>query len=161
MTATDTSTPTTAGPRLDLVRPWPAGYRAMAAFGRAVADESPLTPALRHLVKLRASQVNGCAFCLDLHAGEARGAGEDQRRLDVLPAWREVDLFTERERAALALAESITLLSESHVPDDVLDEAQRHFAPDEMAALVFEVVVINAWNRISVTARTPLPPAGG
>ena len=161
MTATDTSTPTTAGPRLDIVRPWPAGYRAMAAFGRTVADESPLAPALRHLVKLRASQVNGCAFCLDLHAREARDVGEDQRRLDVLQAWEEVDLFTDRERAALALAESITLLGEGHVPDDVIAEAQRHFAPDELAALVFEVVVINAWNRIAVTARTPLPPLGG
>jgi AhpD family alkylhydroperoxidase len=133
----------------------------MAAFGRAVADESPLAPALRHLVKLRASQVNGCGFCLDLHAREARGVGEDQRRLDVLQAWEEVDLFTDRERAALALAESITLVGESHVPDDVLQEAQRHFAPDEMAALVFEVVVINAWNRIAITARTPLPPLAG
>jgi AhpD family alkylhydroperoxidase len=155
MTMTDaTDAPTTHHPRLDLVRSWPAGYRAMQAFAGAVA-EGPIEPGLVHLLKLRASQLNGCAYCLNLHAREARQNGEDQRRLDVLQAWREVHHFTDRERAALALTEAITLLGEGHVPDAVVDEAQRHFAPDEVAALVFTVVVINAWNRIAVTSRMP------
>ncbi|HZM30182.1 MAG TPA: carboxymuconolactone decarboxylase family protein [Acidimicrobiales bacterium] len=156
MTVTDA--PAAPRPRLDLVRPWPDGYRAMQAFHRAVVD-GPIDARLAHLLKLRASQLNGCAYCLDLHAREARRDGEDQRRLDVLQAWREVHHFTDRERAALALTEAITLLGEDHVPDGVVEEAQRHFAPDEVAALVFTVVVINAWNRIAITSRTPVPDA--
>ena len=156
MTATDISAE--PRPRLDLIRTWPDGYRAMQAFARAVAD-GPIDRRLAHLLKLRASQLNGCAYCLDLHAREARNDGEDQQRLDVLQAWREVHHFTDRERAALALTEAITLLGEDHVPDDVVEEAQRHFAPDEVAALVFTVVVINAWNRIAITSRMPVRDA--
>ncbi len=94
-----------------------------------------------------------------MHAKDARAAGEDQQRFDVLQAWREVDLFSERERAALALTESITLVAADHVPDGVVDAARAHFSDRELAELVFAVVVINAWNRIAITARMPLPPA--
>jgi AhpD family alkylhydroperoxidase len=162
-TDTDTAIPDPADrPRLDLVRPWPAGYRAMSAFHQAVTDASPLDVTLTNLVKQRASLINGCAYCLDLHAREGRQAGDDQRRYDVLAAWHEVPhLYTARERAALALTEAITLVGETHVPDDVIDEARLRFAPDELAALVFTIVVINSWNRVAVTARTPLPPATG
>jgi AhpD family alkylhydroperoxidase len=157
MTVTET-TKTPAKARLDLYTPWPEGYRAMRTFDRAVAECS-LEGSLLTLIKQRASQINGCAYCLDMHAKEARAAGEDQQRLDVLGAWREVDLFSERERAALALTEAITLVADGHVPDDVVDAARPHFSERELAELVFMVVVINAWNRIAITARMPLPPA--
>jgi AhpD family alkylhydroperoxidase len=162
MTATDTATETRprarARARLDLVRPWRQGMEAMRAFSDAVL-ESSLDPILTNLMKQRASQLNGCAFCLDMHAKESRAVGEDQQRLDVLATWREVDLFSERERAALALTEAITLVADGHVPDDVIDAAREHFDDRELTELVFAVVVINAWNRIAITARTPLPPA--
>ncbi|HEX6420367.1 MAG TPA: carboxymuconolactone decarboxylase family protein [Acidimicrobiales bacterium] len=157
MTATTTAT-ATAAPRIDLSRPWPPGYLAMLAFDRAVGATG-LEQSLLDLVKQRASQINGCAYCMDMHAKDARAAGESQQRLDVLPAWREVPLFSERERAALALTEAITLVADTHVPDEVVAGAQAHFSPEELAQLVFNIVVINAWNRISVTARSPLPPA--
>jgi AhpD family alkylhydroperoxidase len=131
---------------------------AMRAFSGAVR-ESSLDPILANLMKQRASQLNGCAYCLDMHAKESRAVGDDQQRLDVLAAWREVDLFTDRERAALALTEAITLVADGHVPDEVIDAAREHFDDRELAELVFAVVVINAWNRIAITARMPLPPA--
>jgi len=164
MTATDTASETRpkararARARIDLVRPWPQGMEAMRAFSRTI-QESSLDPILANLMKQRASQLNGCAFCLDMHAKESRAVGEDQQRLDVLAAWREVDLFTDRERAALALTEAITLVADGHVPDDVIDAAREHFDDRELTELVFAVVVINAWNRIAISARMPLPPA--
>jgi AhpD family alkylhydroperoxidase len=161
MTTTAMETPThdttEPRPRLDLAAPWRDGYRAMSAFDRAVS-RSDLEESLLNLVKLRASQINGCAYCLDMHAKDARAAGESPQRLDVLAAWREVQLFSERERAALALAESITLVADTHVPDDVVAAARAQFTPEELVQLVFHVVTINAWNRISITARSPLPP---
>jgi alkylhydroperoxidase family enzyme len=94
-----------------------------------------------------------------MHAKDLRAAGEDQQRLDVLFAWREVGLFSERERAALALTEAITLVADGHVPDDVVAAAQEHFGPDELAQLVMAIVVINGWNRIAITGRAALPPS--
>jgi AhpD family alkylhydroperoxidase len=158
MTATATETTTTSAPRLDVSGLWPEGYRAMAGLERAVRG-SGLEASLLSLVKLRASEINGCAFCLDMHAKEARAEGESQQRLDVLPAWRETPLFTARERAALALAEAITLVADGHVPDEVVDEARLQFSDDELARLVMAITVINGWNRIAITSRTPLPPA--
>ena len=162
MTATETTetaktTRPTKKARLDLVSPWREGYDAMLAFDRAVGECS-LEESLRDLLKQRASQINGCAYCLDMHAKDLRAAGESQQRLDVLQAWREVDLFSERERAALALTEAITLVADGHVPDEVVDAAREHFSDRELAELVFTVVVINAWNRIAITSRIPLPP---
>jgi AhpD family alkylhydroperoxidase len=161
MTATETASSTRpkARARLDLIKPWPPGYEAMRAFSQAVEQQSSLDPTLADLMKLRASQLNGCAYCLDMHAKDLRAAGEDQQRLDVLPAWREVDLFSERERAALALTEAITLVADGHVPDEVVDAARPHFSERELTELVFLAVVINAWNRIAITSRVPLPPA--
>jgi AhpD family alkylhydroperoxidase len=162
MTATETTatetTRTTRKARLDLVTPWRGGYDAMLEFDRAVGECS-LDENLRNLLKQRASQLNGCAYCLDMHAKDARAAGESQQRYDVLQAWREVDLFSERERAALALTEAITLVADGHVPDEVVDAARVHFSDRELAELVFTVVVINSWNRIAITSRIPLPPA--
>jgi AhpD family alkylhydroperoxidase len=129
----------------------------MIAFDATVA-EAGLETSLLNLAKQRASQINGCAFCLDMHAREARADGEDPRRLDVLGAWREVPLYTPRERAALALTEAVTLVADGHVPDEVVEEAQAHFSPEELAQLVWAIVVINSWNRIAITSRMPLPP---
>jgi AhpD family alkylhydroperoxidase len=141
-----------AGMRIDLYRPWPAGYKAMLAFEAAVAD-SGFDPDLLELVKIRVSQVNGCAYCIDMHTKDARARGESEQRIYALNAWWEAPFFTDRERAALALAESITKVAETHVPDDVVDEARRHFDDTELTQLVFAVTVINAWNRLSVTGR--------
>jgi AhpD family alkylhydroperoxidase len=161
MTATDSTTETgTDLPRVDIAGAWPAGYEAMLAFDGAVG-KSGLETSLLNLVKQRASQINGCAFCLDMHAKDARAAGESQQRLDVLQAWREVPLFTERERAALALTEAVTLVADGHVPDEVVDAARAQFSPEELSQLVFTAVVINAWNRIAITSRAPLPPPAG
>jgi AhpD family alkylhydroperoxidase len=157
-TAIDTATATTTVPRPDVAHDWPAGYRAMIELDRAVSA-SGLDGRLYDLVKLRASQVNGCAYCLDMHAKALRAAGEDQQRLDVLHAWREVDLFNERERAALALTEAITLVADGQVPDDVVAAARDQFGPEELAQLVMAVVVINGWNRIAITGRMALPPS--
>jgi AhpD family alkylhydroperoxidase len=108
-----------------------------------------------HLLKLRASQINGCAFCIDMHSIDARAAGESEQRLYALNAWRETPFFTDRERAGLAWIEAVTLVAETHVPDAVYDEARRHFSEKEIFDLTFIASTINAWNRIAVAARTP------
>ena len=137
--------------RVDLYRPWPAGYQAILAFERVVAD-SGLDKQLLELVKMRCSQVNGCAYCIDMHSKDARALGETEQRLYALSAWRETPFFTDRERAALALAESVTLVAADHVPDAVVDEAKRHFSEEELSQLVFAITVINVWNRIAIVS---------
>lgn len=129
---------------------------AMFGLHSAVAD-GPLEAPLLELLKIRASQLNGCAFCLDMHLRDARAGGEDEQRLDVLGAWRETQVFSDRERAALAFTEAVTLLAGRGVPDEVLDQAEAEFSAEELAYLLFAVVEINAWNRLAITARTPLP----
>jgi AhpD family alkylhydroperoxidase len=109
---------------------------------------------LRSLIEIRVSQINGCAFCLDMHITEARHLGETQQRLDCLAAWREAPFFTERERAALAWAEAITHVSETHVPDDVYAAAKPHFTEMELANLTAAIGMINLWNRLSVAFRS-------
>ncbi|MFO7280257.1 MAG: carboxymuconolactone decarboxylase family protein [Thermoanaerobacterales bacterium] len=166
MTTTTTATTTPPAdaaegwvPRIGLKERFPAAYRALAAVDATVSAAGHLEPELLDLVKLRASQLNGCAYCLDLHSRDLRDRGESPQRLDVLSAWREVPLFSERERAALALTEAITRVGDTHVPDDVVDAARAVFDEDELAQLVFEIVVINAWNRVAVTDRLPFPAA--
>ncbi len=115
---------------------------------------------LKALVELRASQINGCAFCVDMHSKEARKTGETQQRLDCLCVWRDVSFFTPRERAALALAEAVTLISADHVPDDVFEEVRAHFTERETVDLVMIISVMNTWNRLSITMRgAPEPDA--
>ncbi|MET1074842.1 MAG: carboxymuconolactone decarboxylase family protein [Umezawaea sp.] len=122
------------------------------------ARDNGLDPLLVELVKIRASQLNGCAFCLDMHTADAIKGGESPRRIFVLDAWREVDLFSAEERAALELTEAITRLSETRdVPDDVYDRATAVFTDPQYQALVWSIAVINTWNRLSVTSRAPLP----
>lgn len=121
------------------------------------ADTAGLDTRLVELVKVRASQINGCAHCIHVHAGKAVAAGESHARLLLLDAWREAQVFSERERAALAWCEALTLVTDGHVPDDVYAEAQAVFGDAELAALTSAIVVINAWNRISIAYRL-LPP---
>lgn len=112
-----------------------------------------LEQSLLELVKFRASQINGCAYCIDMHTKDARAHGETEQRLYALSAWRETPFFTERERAALAWTEAVTLVSATGVPDDVYEEARRHFDDGELVDLTFAIVAINGWNRLAVSFR--------
>ncbi len=132
----------------------PEPVQAMVALEKYIAT-CGLDHKFVHLLKLRASQMNGCAFCIDMHSIDARAAGETEQRLYALNAWREAPFFTDRERAGLAWIEAITLVSETHVPDDVYDEARRHFSDKEICDLTFIASTINAWNRLAIASRTP------
>jgi AhpD family alkylhydroperoxidase len=127
-------------------------YKAMSALDKAAAKTS-LEASLKELVKARASQLNGCAYCVDMHSADARKGGEDDRRLLLLPVWREAPFFTARERAALALTEAMTRLAGNEVSDAVFNAAAEHFTEVELAELIWVVTVINAWNRLGATAR--------
>ncbi len=142
--------------RISVPHVLPEFYRAMSAVERS--SKAGLDPQLAELVKIHASMVNGCAFCIDMHATDALEGGEQEHRIRSLPAWRETPWFTARERAALALTESVTLLTRGHVPDAVYEEAARHFEEAELASLIAVIVTINAWNRIGVTSRLSPPP---
>ena len=143
--------------RLDFDAVAPGFSRAMAALDRAATkelDSAGLDPGLRELVRIRASQLNGCAYCIDMHTKDARAAGETEQRLYALPAWRETPFFTSRERAALAFTESVTQLASTHVPEADYEAIAKEFGPAEIGALVALLVAINAWNRIGVATRT-------
>jgi AhpD family alkylhydroperoxidase len=138
--------------------------RAMARLDRAATEELDkvdFDPRLRELVRIRASQLNGCAYCIDMHSKDARAAGETEQRLYALPAWKETPFFTPRERAALAFAETVTLVADNHVPSEAYDAVAAHFTPDEVAALVCLIVAINAWNAISMSTRAWVPGSYG
>ena len=142
--------------RLDFDAVVPGFSRAMAALDRAATkelDSAGLDPRLRELVRIRASQLNGCAYCIDMHTKDARAAGETEQRLYALPAWRETPFFTSRERAALAFTESVTVLASTHVPEADYEAVAKEFGPAEIGALVALLVAINAWNRIGVATR--------
>jgi AhpD family alkylhydroperoxidase len=137
-------------------RAWTDGYGVMRRLHEAVAT-SGLESSLLELVKMRASQLNGCGFCIDMHSKDARAGGETEQRLYALSAWRETPFFTDRERAALAFTEAVTLVADTHVPDDVVSEASRQFTPEELGILLFAVIEINAWNRLAITTGSPEP----
>lgn len=143
-------TATTTAPRVDIHKDARDLYRAYCALDRAVS-ESPLDARLADLVRLRASQLNGCAYCVDMHSGDAQKAGEDDRRLFAVSAWRESPLFSDRERAALALTEALTLLRDDSDLDAPYEAAAEHFAADELAALLYAIVTVNGWNRLAVS----------
>jgi AhpD family alkylhydroperoxidase len=135
----------------------PEAYNAVLGIERYVRS-GPMERALTELIKLRASQLNGCAFCLDMHAGEARAAGVEQRRLDILSAWREApSFFSDREQAALELTESVTRIGDAGVPDDVWERVARVFDEREIVRLLMAICAINVWNRIAVSTRQALP----
>ena len=137
----------------------PAATRAVLSLEHYLRDAGLDRP-LYELIKIRASQLNGCAYCLDMHNRDARAGGEDQRRLDVLAAWREApDLFSKTERAALALTEAVTLISDNGVPDDVWDEAHQQFGDAGVVHLLVAIATINVWNRFAVSTHQQLPAA--
>ena len=139
--------------RLKNINGYPRALQAMLGLQRYV-NESGLEHSLQELVKMRASQINGCAYCLDMHSKDARANGETEQRLYGLSAWRETPYYSARERAALEWTEALTLVSETHVPDDVYERVREQFSEDELAHLSLAVVAINGWNRLNVAART-------
>ncbi|MFI9783641.1 carboxymuconolactone decarboxylase family protein [Kitasatospora sp. NPDC051984] len=149
---TDQTTVPAPAQRLALARVAPEFHRNLIALDR-LARAGLGDPVIAHLVDLRASQINGCAFCLDIHSQDARENGEAEHRLHTLSAWRETPFFTPRERAALALTEAITLVATTHVPDEVFDEAAKHFSETELAHLIGVITTINALNRVGVSTR--------
>jgi AhpD family alkylhydroperoxidase len=134
--------------RMQLGAVAPRQLGALQRFGATGLD-----PTIAHLVEMRASQMNGCAYCLDMHSKDARAAGEDEARLHLLPAWRESPAYNERERAALALTESMTVLERRGVPDAIRDEAAARFDEEELGHLVVVIASINAWNRLQITTK--------
>jgi AhpD family alkylhydroperoxidase len=137
-------------PRIFLSRLAPAVNRAMVALDGALEIDS----SLRDLVSLRASILNGCAYCIDMHTLDAKARGESEQRLHAVAAWHEAPFFSARERAALQLTDAMTLVADTHVPREVFASASAQFEEAELAQLIWAIVVINAWNRIAVTSRT-------
>jgi AhpD family alkylhydroperoxidase len=138
--------------RIDFYTASKEALNAMIVLEKTVAKLG-LEPSLLELVKLRASQINGCAFCVDMHTTDARKAGESERRLHAVAVWRETPFFTERERAALAWTETLTRVSETHAPDADYDSLASHFSEKEMADLTLAIVAINGWNRFAIGFR--------
>ncbi len=139
--------------RIDASKVNPGAYRAM--FGlETYVRESGLELSLLDLVKVRASQINGCAYCLDRHWKDARARGESEQRLYSLDAWRETSYYTDRERAALAWTEAVTLIAKTHVPDDLYEQVRQHFGEEEVVTLTLAVVAMNGWNRLAMSLRT-------
>ncbi len=138
--------------RLNAADVAPGAYRAMLGLETYVKS-SGLESSLLNLVKLRASQINGCAYYIDMHSKDARAEGETEQRLYGLSAWAEMPVYNERERAALALTEAVTRVAETHAPDDVYQQAHRHFSDAELLNLTLAIVAINGWNRLSIAFR--------
>ena len=138
--------------RINAMKVAPEAYRAMLHLENQVR-QSGLEAPLLELVRMRASQINGCAYCLDMHSKDARAAGETEQRLYVLDAWREAPFYSDRERAALAWTEAVTLVHPGHVPDEVYESVRRQFSEKELVNLTMAVVTINAWNRLAISLR--------
>jgi len=141
--------------RMDLGALAPKVMKAMLALDAAAGEG--LEDSLKDLVRVRASQLNGCVFCIDMHSRDARTGGESEQRLYALPGWEEAPYYSDRERAALALTDAVTLLSQTHVPDDVYAHASSEFEQAELAQLISLILTINAWNRIGVSTRLQPP----
>jgi AhpD family alkylhydroperoxidase len=139
-------------PRLDYAKASPDGYKAMAQM-EAFVRHSGLDAKLLELVKIRTSQLNGCAFCLDMHTKDARAKGETEQRIYLLNAWREAPFFTDKERAALAWTEAITNIQQGHAPDEVYEALSQQFTEQERVNLTLAITAINAWNRIAIGFR--------
>jgi len=139
--------------RFDYDKAAPGVYKAMLGLEKYL-HTCGLEESLLHLVKLRASQINGCAYCLDMHWKDLRAIGEKEQRLYSLDAWRECPYYTERERAALAWTEAVTLITNGHVPDALYEEVRSSFSEKELADLTCAVATINAWNRLAISSRT-------
>ena len=138
--------------RID-VRKYISSSLTQALLKLSFESQKHLEHSLLRLVEIRASQINGCAYCLDMHTKDARGAGETEQRIYTLDAWRETPFFTDRERAALEWTEAVTLVAETRVPDDVYEQVRQQFSEEELVELTFAVIVINSWNRLNVSFR--------
>src|SRR5919112_2274411 len=143
--------------RINVIEAGRGALKAMLGLS-AYLSKSGLEKQLLELLDFRVSQINGCAYCLDMHSKDLRAGGETEQRLYLLDAWRESPFYTERERAALAWAEAVTLVREGHVPDEVFEQARAQFTEEELANLTLAVVAINGWNRLNIAFRTK---AGG
>ena len=146
---------TASNPRIDYKTVAPAALRAQSGLEQYVRSTG-LEHSLIHLIKLRASYINGCAYCVDMHTKDARLEGETEQRLYAVAVWHETPFFTPRERAALAWTDSLTNISQTHAPDEVFVEVKEHFTDEEIVALTMAVVAINGWNRIAISMRTPV-----
>jgi AhpD family alkylhydroperoxidase len=145
--------------RINLGKSAPALYQSVVALDQLASEvvaQAGIENGFSHLLRLRASQINQCAFCVRLHARDALAGGESNDRLAVLPAWRETSYFSPKERAALALVEAITLVSDGQVADAVYEQAEKTLSPSEISAIEWLSVVINAWNRIAISSRYPV-----
>jgi AhpD family alkylhydroperoxidase len=141
--------------RVDYRSVFPIAIKAMAGLEEAV-HESSLDAELLELVKLRASQLNGCGYCVDMHTKDAKGIGVEDQRLHLVVAWKEAPVYSPRERAALAWCEVLTMLPSSGAPDDVYEQVAGEFSPEEIVALTLAIVAINGWNRFAVGLRSPV-----
>jgi AhpD family alkylhydroperoxidase len=146
--------------RLNFFETAPEAYRAISGL-QGYVNKCDLEHSLLELVKIRASQINGCAFCLAMHTQDARKAGETEERMHLLNAWHEAPFYSARERAALAWTEAVTLVTDGHIPDAVYNEARKHFSERELVDLTYAIVTINGWNRLCVAFRTPPRLEGG
>lgn len=140
--------------RLDYGKVLPEGMKAMYKLDH-YSQNCGLEPSLLDLIKLRASQINGCAYCVDMHSKDARSGGETEQRLYNLSVWRETPYYTDRERAALAFIEAVTLIAEKRVPDEVYEQVQQQFSDEELVKLMLAIVTINAWNRFTIFGDVP------
>lgn len=140
-------------PRMEYWSVAPGGFKAMSALEQYLRG-SGLDPRLLHMLKLRASQINGCAYCIDMHWKDARAAGESEQRMYGLSAWREAPYYSDRERAALEWTEALTNVADGHVPDAVYEAVCAHFSEKEVADITWAVAAINAWNRVSIAFRS-------
>jgi AhpD family alkylhydroperoxidase len=135
---------------------FPEAYKAMYALS-VVTSQSSLTPIQKELIKIRASQINGCAFCIDMHTKDALKYGETQQRIFLLNAWRETNLFTDEEKALLAITEEVTLISQKGLSEETYAQAATFFSADQIGQIIMSVVTINAWNRIAVSTHLQVP----
>ncbi|HZO71575.1 MAG TPA: carboxymuconolactone decarboxylase family protein [Ktedonobacteraceae bacterium] len=139
--------------RLDFAKAAPGAYRAMSQLEQYVRN-CGLERSLIELVKIRASQINGCAYCLDMHTKDARAAGESEQRIYLVSAWREAPFYSERERAALEWTEALTLIAENEVSDELYERVKPHFTDEELVNLSLAIVTINGWNRLAISSRS-------
>jgi AhpD family alkylhydroperoxidase len=140
--------------RLNAQQESPAAYAEMVRLETFVRKASKLEPSLVELVRMRASQINGCAYCIDMHSKDARSEGETEQRLYALTSWRETPFFSARERVALAWTEALTLITEGHVPDDIYELAKQSFSNEKLVNLTVAVITINGWNRLAISFRS-------
>ncbi len=141
--------------RVNIAKELPHVYKAMLGFSGSLS-QSALTPIQKELIKIRASQINACAFCLNMHTRDALKAGETQQRIFLLDAWRETDLYTAEEKAILALTEEVTLIHQHGISDKTYAEAEKYFSPQAIAEIISAIAIINSWNRLMVSTNAPV-----